>query len=110
MDQFIINIASDFSETPGPRNITEGDFSGELFRDTILNTIFEQALSQKKKIIVNLDGTFGYGTSFLEEAFGGLARKYSNVDVLNYIDFISIEEPYLIDDIKGYINDIGSDT
>ena len=26
------------------------------------------------KIIINLDGTAGYATSFLEEAFGGLVR------------------------------------
>jgi hypothetical protein len=27
-----------------------------------------------EKVIVQLDGTLGYGSSFLEEAFGGLVR------------------------------------
>jgi len=33
------------------------------------------ALKEYEKVIVDLDGTSGYGSSFLEEAFGGLVRK-----------------------------------
>lgn len=54
---------------------------------------------------VDLDGTQGYGTSFLEEAFGGLIREdhFALDDILDHVRFVSEEEPYLIDDIKLYL-------
>jgi hypothetical protein len=106
MDNIIkIIISKDLSPTPGPRKKSEGDFSGQFFRETILEPAFEEAKKNNKKIIINLDGTLGYGTSFLEEVFGGLQRKYSKEDVMEYIEIISKEEPYLIDDIKQYVKE-----
>jgi hypothetical protein len=46
-------------------------FSGERFREEFLRPI----LTAENKITVEIDGTEGYGSSFLEEAFGGLVRK-----------------------------------
>lgn len=106
MGKIIVSVAKDFSKTPGSRYKKEGKFSGEEFRQNILDEKFKQALDKGKKIVINLDGTFGYGTSFLEEAFGGLARKYRKSNILEYMEFISEEEPYLIDDIKKYITDV----
>jgi hypothetical protein len=56
-----------------------------------------------------LDGTAGYATSFLEAAFGGLAREFGKDTVLDCLKFKSDEEPYLIDEIKGYIKDVQKD-
>lgn len=103
MDRIIINV-KDFSKTPGSRYREEGPYSGEEFREGVLEPKFEEALKSNHKIIVNLDGTIGYGTSWLEEVFGGLARKYGREKVNKIIELISEEEPYLIEDIKGYIN------
>nr|WP_247681885.1 STAS-like domain-containing protein [Paenibacillus sp. Marseille-P2973] len=103
-----IEIASEFTKTPGPRSRTEGEFSGEQFREEILCEKLEKAFNENVKLIVNLDGTFGYGTSFLEEAFGGAARIYGAEKMLNHLEFISNEEPYLIDDITEYIEDTRS--
>lgn len=105
MEYIEISIADDFSKTPGPRNISEGDFSGELFYNEKLSIEFERALKEDKKLRVDLDRTAGYGTSFLEESFGGLARKHGSKKVLDNLEIISIEEPYLKDDIRNYIND-----
>ena len=100
----VISIAKSFSVTPGSRYRKEGPFSGEEFRDDILKPAFDKALEENKKLIVSLDGTLGYGTSFLEEAFGGLARIYNNSKkVMDNIEIISIEEPYLKDDVLEYI-------
>jgi hypothetical protein len=44
----------------------------------------------------------GYATSFLEEAFGGLARETQDPAVLN-IRLISDEEPSLIEKILQYM-------
>ena len=46
---------------------------------------------------------YGYPTSFLEEDFGGLDRKYDPNDVLQMLFFISDDEPSLIEEIESYI-------
>lgn len=109
MDNIInINVSKGFSSTPGPRLIREGEYSGELFRRGTLEPAFAEALRDNKKIVINLDGTLAYGTSFLEEVFGGLQRIYPVLNVLEHIDIISEEEPYLIDDIKKYVEEANS--
>ncbi|WP_010465711.1 STAS-like domain-containing protein [Acidovorax radicis] len=66
-----ISIANDFSRTPAGRFVTDGPFSGERFRDELL----VPALRENDKVVVDLTGVFGFGSSFLDEAFGGLVRK-----------------------------------
>jgi len=107
--EIIIKIASDFSETPGARYKKDGDFSGEEFYEKILKSKFEEALNSSIKLTVNLDGTHGYATSFLDEAFGRLARDFGKKIVLNNLMFISNEEPYLIEEIVNeYITKNGN--
>jgi hypothetical protein len=65
-----ISIANDFSDCPAGRFKTDGPFSGERFREEWLIP----ALKKAEEVEVNLDGALGYGSSFLEEAFGGLVR------------------------------------
>lgn len=103
MEYINISIAKDFSTTPGSRYKKEGDFSGEQFFEDILDPAFIKAMAENKKILVDLDGTVGYGTSFLEEIFGGLARKYTSKKVLDTLEIKSDEEDYLKDDIDEYI-------
>lgn len=105
MDKLVINVR-DFSKTPGTRNKIEGLFSGEDFRSQVLNPKFHEALEKHTELVINLDRTAGYGTSWLEEVFGGLARKEGRKTVKDTLKFISEEEPYLIDDINGYIEDV----
>lgn len=68
-EMITIRIASQFSSTPGGRFRSMGPASGEEFREKLV-----QALSRDHDVKVILDGTEGYGSSFLEEAFGGLIR------------------------------------
>ncbi|WP_417377286.1 STAS-like domain-containing protein [Gimesia maris] len=102
-----IDIAKDYSYTPGPRLKTEGDFSGELFRETILLPAVREAVARNDRILVDLDGTSGFGTSFLEESFGGLIRndKIDDVALKTLLTLQSLEEPWLVDEVWGYIND-----
>jgi hypothetical protein len=67
----MISIARDFSPSPAGRYRTDGPFPGQAFRDDILIP----ALKNFANITVDLDGTSGFGSSFLEEAFGGLVRN-----------------------------------
>ncbi len=99
-----ISVANDFTMTPGGRLIKEGPFSGEAFREEILLPAFLRALEDKEKLIVDLDGGYGYGSSFLDESFGGLARKLRDPQVLS-IEIVSQEEPELIDKIHLYMEE-----
>jgi hypothetical protein len=100
-------ISTDFSSTPGPRHIREGDFSGESLRKDILAKKLQQAIDENTQLFIDLDGTSGYGTSFLEEAFGGLIRidGYSYETIRDHIKLKSEEEEYLLEDIEEYLND-----
>lgn len=66
----IIDISRDFSRVPAGRHREDGDHSGEEFREVLL----APALREFSSVQVILDNTEGFGSSFLEEAFGGLIR------------------------------------
>ncbi|MEO8649175.1 MAG: STAS-like domain-containing protein [Acidobacteriota bacterium] len=100
-----IRVAKDFSEVPGPRNRDEGPNSGQQFLEELLAPAFKNALDAKADLWIDLDGTEGYATSFLESAFGGLARRYSPETVLSILRFKSDEEPYLVEEIRTYIRE-----
>ncbi len=97
-----INISKEFSITPGARYVKDGPHSGELFREQFLEKLFEDP-NDNSEITVILDGTAGYGTSFLEEAFGGLARKFGKERCLKRFRFISNEDKLLIEEIIRYL-------
>lgn len=103
MNSVILNIARDFSKTPGARTRSEGPHSGQEFREDFLEKYFNDTAIPKITIV--LDGAEGYATSFLEEAFGGLARKFGKEAVLSRITFVSDEDSILLDEITSYIND-----
>ena len=66
-----VRIAADFSRHPAGRYLRDGPFSGEAFRKKFL----EPHLAKGEDLTIEFDGARGYGSSFLEEAFGGLVRK-----------------------------------
>lgn len=66
-----ILIAKEFSDVPAGRHMQDGEFSGERFRCEFL----ESPLRKRQRVVVVLDNVMGFGSSFLEEAFGGLVRN-----------------------------------
>ena len=101
----VISVAKEFSDTPGPRARDEGDFSGDAFLEDVLRPAYVQVVTEGGTLTIDLDGTEGYATSFLEAAFGGLAREFDATEILNVLTFKSDDEPFLINEIKGYIAD-----
>lgn len=81
-----INVAEQFTKLPGARYANLGPGSGEEFREKFLI----EPLRQGKSIVVCLDGVRGYGSSFLEEAFGGAVREL-DLDVDDALNRIMIE-------------------
>lgn len=96
----MIDIPVDFTRYPAGRYRSDGKFSGERFRDDLL----VPALRAAKFVQLKLDGTAGYGSSFLEEVFGGLVRsgEFSADQLLEAIKLES-KDSSLIDEIHEYI-------
>ncbi|WP_296061817.1 STAS-like domain-containing protein [uncultured Amphritea sp.] len=97
----VIRVVDRFS-SPGPRYKKLGPSSGEEFKELLLK---ELGAANGTELTVNLDGTEGYGSSFLEESFGGLIRDGVSPELVKGIVLVSEEEPDLIDEIIEYIND-----
>ncbi|EOX0537650.1 STAS-like domain-containing protein [Klebsiella aerogenes] len=68
-----IVIARDFSRTPFGRFVTDSPYSAEKFRKDFLVPALKTG---EQEVVVDFNGiALGVGSSFLEEAFGGLVRK-----------------------------------
>jgi hypothetical protein len=94
-----INISSDFSRFPAGRFISDGRFSGERFRQEYL----APALRSADVVEVHLDGTLGYGSSFLEEAFGGLLRDgFSSDELVKRLKIVSNDDT-LVAEVRQYL-------
>ncbi len=74
-----ISIAEDFSRYPAGRYPEDGKFNGTAFRKEKL----VPPLRENHYVEVSLDGVVGCGSSFLEEAFGGLIREGFGKDFLD---------------------------
>lgn len=98
-------IWEEFSETPGSCYSKEGKFSAEEFQSTVLFPFIERAKKEKKKILVDLDGTAGYSTGFLEKSFGETVQKYGP-EIIEIFEFKSNQEDFLIEEIKGYMRKV----
>ena len=96
-----INVAKDFTRYPAGRKKTAGPTSGEEFREKFL----VPHIKNRDRIKIELDGTIGYGSSFLEEAFGGLVRAgLTSQEIQSRIEMRSSDKS-LIEEIITYIND-----
>ena len=102
-----VSIAKNFTRFPAGRYKRNGDTSGEAFRELFL----EEPLRRGEHVTVDFDGTVGYGSSFLEEAFGGVVRslKLSAQFVLDHLTLQS-SDPSLRDEVKEYILDAGGNS
>lgn len=69
-----ISVAQDFSRFPAGRYPADGNFNGTEFRKAVLIPELNK-LCESEALEVSFDGVAGFGSSFLEEAFGGLVRE-----------------------------------
>lgn len=98
----VIDIGKDFSRYPVGRYVDDGPYTGQAFRQKFLEPAFEK----HEPVKVVLDNTAGYGSSFLEEAFGGLVRKF-HCSAARITDNLELEttDPSLRDEILEYIRE-----
>lgn len=87
-ENYVIRIASDFSEVPFGRYREEGATSGQVFREDILLP----ALKKHGSVTLDLDDVEGLPSSFLEEVMGGLIRHgYSLQDLKSRLRLVTTQ-------------------
>jgi len=91
-----LNIGQDFSPDPAGRYRTDGDGSGEAFREDCLRGRIESLGAGEKLQITIDDGVEGYGSSFLVEGFAGMVKHgyISSEDLLSKIEIIYQDEDF----------------
>lgn len=91
MNNLQINIKEEFSDSPGARYKNDGPNSGEEFYEKFLKPRFDEARKNNVKLIINLDGVWGYPSSFVSGSFGKLSLEVTAKAMLDTIEFISEE-------------------
>lgn len=91
MGNIKITIRTDFSDSPGARYRKDGPHSGQEFFETLLKPRFEEAVEQNVRLEIDLDGVWGYPSSFVSGSFGKLSLEKGADLVLDTIEFISRE-------------------
>lgn len=92
----------DFTRYPGPRFRSLGEFSGEQYREEIL----KPEIMENDLLEVNLDDVYGYGSSFLEEAFGRLVKHgVPKEKVESLSENLRCKDKSILEEIREYIDD-----
>ena len=98
-----LSIVEEFTDSPGARYYEDGPFSGQEFLEKLLEPKFLLSIDNGNILIVNIDGVWGYPSSFISGSFGLLSQKYGAEKVLKNLE-IESESSVLRDRIISIIN------
>ena len=96
----VLSVAKHFSRFPAGRFKTHSIHSGEGFRELLVTK-----LNENDTVTVLLNDTMGFGSSWIEEAFGGLVLKdnFTAADLLKRLT-IRADDKSLVIEAWSYIN------
>tara|TARA_B100000508_G_scaffold36077_1_gene27896 strand:- start:14357 stop:14698 length:342 start_codon:yes stop_codon:yes gene_type:complete len=98
-----LSIAEDFSDAPGARYREDGDNSGQEFLEDHLLPKFNLAVEGGYKLLVDIDGVWGFPSSFVSGSFGKLSLEKGAELVLKHIEFKSDDSQTQLEDIISEI-------
>jgi hypothetical protein len=101
-----INVEKDFTDAPGARYRLDGPKSGQEFLEDLLEPRFLEAVKSGGKLLVDLDGTWGYASSFISATFGALSQKYGASKVNQHLALKSDEDSILLEKVMSEINQV----
>ncbi len=104
MEPILINIAEDFTDAPGARNRSDGEFSGEEFYETILKPKFELAVEEGRNVLIDFDNSWGYASSFISGTFSRLTTDFGKKKSIEVLRFKSNDDGSIIDKVLEEIN------
>ena len=99
-----IVIAKEFKDNPGARERADGPNSGQEFLEDILLPRFIQAVENNYILLIDLDGVWGYPSSFISGSFGKLSMERGAELLLKHLKFKSDMNPMRIDKVIAEIN------
>lgn len=73
--------------------IAHGPYSGEDFRESVLKPLFDKYTL----VTIDLSGTMGYGSSFLDESFGEMGRNLGFAEIQRRLVLICNDDPTTVD-------------
>ena len=100
-----INVANDFSIIPSGRQKSDGSATGQHFYEILVDSLSK--LTEGQQLSINFDGVLTAGSSFLDEAFGGLVRNgiIKRKDFHKIIIIIADEHPEIKEKVSKYVKD-----
>lgn len=102
MSDYTLNVVRDFNPQPFGRYRSDGNRSAEVFRE-------DQLIPAMKKfdhVVVDLSGYNYYGSSFLEETFGGLVRAgYSPNELAAKLKVVHNQLPSIVSEAMKYMKE-----
>ncbi|MFY7666896.1 STAS-like domain-containing protein [Flavobacterium sp.] len=96
-------IATEFKDNPGARDREDGPHSGQEFLEDIFITRFNKAIDGNYIILVDLDGVWGYPSSFVSGSFGKLSMEIGSEILLKHLQFKSDRNPLRIEKVLNEI-------
>ena len=109
MSKRFYDVGNQFHHRPIGRKREDGEYSGEVFREDVLIPFFEDVLAKNLDTVFVLDfnNVSMAGSSFIEEAFGGLVRAgFSKKFIKDHLEIVVDYElkELIYDRIYEYIN------
>lgn len=98
-----IIIAKDFSNRLGARYRKDGPYSGQQFLEEHLLPAFERAVVGGFCIMIDLDGVWGYPSSFVSGSFGKLSVEKGAALVEKHLRFKSDENNMRLERVRKEI-------
>ena len=88
-----LDVAAVFSDTPGPRYRSQGQFSGEEFRDEHLLPAVAKAIATNLVVAVEIGNVqYGCPIGWLSEVFGGARRALGKIEATKRIRIVGGHE------------------
>ncbi|MBK6292833.1 MAG: STAS-like domain-containing protein [Ignavibacteria bacterium] len=97
--------AADSSINPGLRYRWQSTYSGQEFFEDVLRQIADECKSIGDRLIVDLDGTRGYSSSFIDEIFGQLVVEFGYEWVIGNVETLTQSRPWLAEEAVAAMKD-----
>jgi hypothetical protein len=96
-------IAVEFKDNPGARDREDGPNSGQEFLEDVFLARFNKAVDENYIVLIDLDGVWGYPSSFVSGSFGKLSMERGSEILLKHLQFKSDKNPIRIDKVLNEI-------
>jgi len=99
MEQKKYKFTEEFTKYPGGRHKKDGPYSGEQFREEVLEPMFASGGG----IEIDMTGVLGVPASFIDESFAEIAKKYGKEKFLATIKVFSNDNANIFAEVMLFV-------